>query len=320
MGEIVIRNFKPEDVAQISRLDKKYCNAFPDSSPVQAELYLSPEFEDGKDVFCAFDEQGTLVGYAPVYAALAEEGSGYPNTLWVEIKVDPEFQDKKPLRDLLFDKMMARSLEIGNNAPVKNTKISCCHFTTETESIDYVLSKGFELCEGIYNMTRELSEPIIEAAVPEGLEIVEWRMETREERAKYIDAYNIAFPERPWNVEGLEHFMKSDMWVGGTAITAFDGNDIAGSIMLYWKTDAEAEYGKKQAFSENIFVMPQWRRKGAASCLISKGLSYLARHGAKTVLLQVRANNIKALDIYKRMGYRIVKEQRVLEYPLKDER
>jgi ribosomal protein S18 acetylase RimI-like enzyme len=169
-------------------------------------------------------------------------------------------------------------------------------------------------------MARDLSEPIIEAAIPEGLKIVETRMETREERAKYIEAYNTVFPERTWNVEGLEHFMRSDMWVGGTSITAFDGADIAGSIMLYWKTDGEAENGKKQAFTEHIFVMPQWRKKGVASCLIGKGLSYLAQQGAKAALLGVRANNIKALDIYKRMGYKISKEQKVLEYHINDER
>lgn len=318
MEKILIRNFKPEDVAGISRLDKKYNKAYPDTSVVQAELYLSPEFEEGKNVICAFSEEGTLVGYAPVYPVLAAEGNGYPNILWVEIKVDPDFPDKRPLRDMLFDKMMARSVEIRDKALVKDTKMSCSHYTTETESIDYLLSKGFASCEGIYNMTRDLSEPIAEAAPPEGLKIVEWRMETREERAKYIEAYNIVFPERTWNVEGLEHFMKSDMWVGGTIITAFDGDDIAGGVMLYWKTDGEAEDGNKQAYTENIFVMPKWRKKGVASCMIGKGLSYLAQRGAKTALLQVRANNIRALDIYKRMGYKVVKEQKVLEYSLND--
>lgn len=37
-------------------------------------------------------------------------------------------------------------------------------------------------------------------------------------------------------------------------------------------------------------------------------------NGASAALLEVRADNIKTLDIYKRMGYGIVKEQAVLEY------
>lgn len=316
--KIVIRNFKPGDVAPISRLQKKYNKAVPDSSIVQAEVYNSPEFEGGKNVFCAFNEEDELVGYAPIYPVLATEESGYLNVLWAEIKVDPKFNEKKLLRDMLFDRMMARAAEIRNNAPVKDTKICFCHYSTETDSINYILSKGFKPCEGIYNMMRDLSEPIMQYEVPEGLNIIEWKMETREERAKYINAYNIAFPEKPWNVEGLEHFMKSDMWVGGTTMTAFDGTDIAGSIMLYWKTDGETEQGKRQAYTENIFVMPQWRKKGVASCLISKGLSHLAQQGAKYALLEVRANNIKALDIYKRMGYKILREQVVLEYSIID--
>ena len=313
---IAIRNFKPEDVAQISRLNQKYHQAYPDCPVVQAELYLSPEFEEGKNVFCAFDEAGVLVGYAPVYPILAAEGSGYSNVCWIEIKDDVDFPDKRLLRDRLFDQMLARAVEIKNSAPVKETKLCCCHYSTEAESIQYLLSKGFECCDSIYNMRRDLSEPIIEPPVPEGLEMIEWKLETREERTKYIHAYNTVFPEKPWNVDGLEHFMKSDMWVGGTTITAFHGADIAGSIMLYWKTDGGTEPGKKEGFTENIFVLPRWRRKGVASCLIGKGLAYLAQRGAQTALLEVLANNRKALEIYQRLGYKIVKEQEVLEYSL----
>ncbi len=316
MEKIIIRNFKPEDVARVHELDKKYKSVFPDSPVVQAEVYNSPEFEEGRNVFCAFNEEGALAGYAAIYPVLAENGSGYPNVLWAEMKVDPDFQSKGQLRDLLYDKMMVRAAEIRNGAPVKDTKICFCYFTTETESIDYLLSKEFKACDGIYSMVRDLGEPINDTAVPEGLEIIEWRMETREEKDRYIDAYNTVFPEKPWNVEGLEYFMKSDMWIDGTTITAFSGTGIAGSIMLYWSPDRKTEHGKRQAFTENIFVMPQWRNKGLGSCLIGKGLSYLVKHGAGTALLEVRTNNIKALDIYIRMGYRIAKEQKVLEYSI----
>jgi ribosomal protein S18 acetylase RimI-like enzyme len=167
--------------------------------------------------------------------------------------------------------------------------------------------------DGIYHMARDLDEPIMEPTVPEGLNIIEWRMETKEEKAKYIKAYNAAFPEKPWNVEGLEHFMKSDMWISGTTITAFMNGEIVGSVMLYWKPE-EGEQGEKQGFTEHIFVMPPWRKKGVGSALIGMGLSYLKKHGAKTAFLEVRANNENALNVYKRMGYRVVKEQKVLEY------
>ncbi|HEY8349100.1 MAG TPA: hypothetical protein PK767_09220 [Clostridiales bacterium] len=64
MDRIIVRNFRPEDIGRISELDRKYKKVFPDSAEVQAELYNSPEFEGGRDVFCAFDETGALVGYA----------------------------------------------------------------------------------------------------------------------------------------------------------------------------------------------------------------------------------------------------------------
>ena len=52
-------------------------------------------------------------------------------------------------------------------------------------------------------MTRD-RQPVVEAAVPEGLQIIEWRM-NNSGKARYIEAYNTVFPEKPWSVEGLEY-------------------------------------------------------------------------------------------------------------------
>ena len=89
---------------------------------VQAEVYNSPEFEEGRNVFCAFNEEGALAGYAAIYPVLAENGSGYPNVLWAEMKVDPDFQSKGQLRDLLYDKMMVRAAEIRTVHRLKTQK------------------------------------------------------------------------------------------------------------------------------------------------------------------------------------------------------
>ena len=64
--------------------------------------------------------------------------------------------------------------------------------------------------DGIYHMARDLDEPIMEPTVPEGLNIIEWRMETKEEKAKYIKAYNAAFPEnrgtlRAWSIYEIRY-------------------------------------------------------------------------------------------------------------------
>ena len=55
----------------------------------------------------------------------------------------------------------------------------------------------------------QFDELIMEPTVPEGLNIIEWRMETKEEKQIH-KSIHAAF-EKPWNVEGLEHL--SDMWI-----------------------------------------------------------------------------------------------------------
>ena len=54
-------------------LQKSYAEIYPDARVIPGELYLSPGFESGQNVFCAFDEGGKLSGYAPLYPVLMRD-------------------------------------------------------------------------------------------------------------------------------------------------------------------------------------------------------------------------------------------------------
>ncbi|AHV97198.1 GNAT family N-acetyltransferase [Paenibacillus sabinae] len=130
---------------------------------------------------------------------------------------------------------------------------------------------------------------------------------------EYVQAYNIAFPEKPWSVEGVKYFMLSKLWAVGTTLSAFDKGKIAGSIMLYWNEDKNANGEINRAYTEQIFVMPKWRGKGLATALISRGMSYLAGKGMDESQLELRATNENALNLYKKLGYKVTKSESIIE-------
>ncbi len=54
-------------------LQQAYQQVYPHASVIPGEVYLSSGFEAGKNICCAYDESGSLLGYAPLFPALTED-------------------------------------------------------------------------------------------------------------------------------------------------------------------------------------------------------------------------------------------------------
>ncbi len=60
----------------------------------------------------------------------------------------------------------------------------------------------------------------------------------------------------------------------------------------------------------NLAVRPERRRHGLARLLLEVALSWAARRGARTALLEVRAGNAAALGLYRACGFEVVGARR----------
>lgn len=56
----------------------------------------------------------------------------------------------------------------------------------------------------------------------------------------------------------------------------------------------------------NIAVDPDWRRRGIARALIRDMLEGARHRGITQVFLEVRPNNVEALGLYERFGFRVI--------------
>jgi ribosomal protein S18 acetylase RimI-like enzyme len=310
MSNFTIRKFTSDDIPQVMALQRAYQGIHPNAAVIPGEVYLSTGFEDGKNIFCAFDESGNLQGYAPLFPNLKED-SQIPHTIWVEVKVRPDLASPQELKDLLFEQVLNRTREITQAFPGHPTHLSFQYHPSETASIDYVTSRGCNYTESVFRLMCDLSQDLPVVPAPDQIDVRPWRMESEAEQQAYVRARNETFPEAPVTLADWQSFLSSPAWQVGTTMTAFDGQEIVGSVAVYWDEEISGQIGRKAGFTEYIFVRANWRRRGIAAFMIFQGLMYLKEHGREAAYLEVKASNQRALDLYYRLGYKLIDETRL---------
>ena len=125
-------------------------------------------------------------------------------------------------------------------------------------------------------MLRDLSAEIPFVPAP-AINIRPWRMESVPEQQAYVDARNEAFPEAPVSLADWQYFLSSPAWQSGTCITAFDGQEIAGSVTVYWDEAINQQAGRQAGYTEYIFVRSKWRKRGYRPLYDPAGLDLLER-------------------------------------------
>jgi len=308
MNHYSIRVFNLSDLPAIADVQSAYSNVYPDAPVIPGEIYLSPAFEG--NIFCALDEDGKPVGYAPLYPVLMRDDSKLPHTLWVEIKAHPESDAQNEIKDQLFERVLLRSREVTAEFPNHPVHLAFQYFPSETASIVYVTSKGCQHTESVFTMRRDLSQAIPCPQTAEGIVIRPWRMESEAEQRSYVNARSECFPEAPVSLGEWQYFMQSPHWAAGTTMAAFDGDTLVGNVALFWDEAENQKSGKQTGFTEYIFVRSQWRGKNIARNLVNAGLAWLIEHGLTEAHLEVRAKNQGALHLYFDLGYEVIRESR----------
>jgi ribosomal protein S18 acetylase RimI-like enzyme len=307
--DITIRPMNSADVPVVFALQQKYERVYPDAQIVPGELYLSPAFHDGQDVFCAL-EDGRLLAYAPVYLQLVDGPGELPDVVWMEIKADPDLPDPRPVKNALYQSVQAHLQEIMPPDRNRPLRLSFQYRPVETEAIEYVQSIGFACTESVFALGRDLRDPIPNPPVPEGIDLRHWKMESEAEQLAYVKARNECFPEAPISLGEWQYILGAPMWVEGTTIAAFDGHELVGNVAVFWNEAENAKSGTKAGYTEYIFVRPGWRGRGIAQAMIAEGMRYLQAHGMEQARLEVRALNEGALGVYKKLGYQVLSESR----------
>jgi ribosomal protein S18 acetylase RimI-like enzyme len=310
MTKFTIQALTSSDIPSVVELQKAYSEVYPDAQVIPGELYLSPGFENGRNVFCAFDENGKMSGYAPLYPVLIRDQSNLPHTFWTEIKVHPGDERGIEIKDQLFERLLLRTREPARDFPGHPLHLTFQYFPSETASIDSVTSKGCHYSESVFTMRRDLSLEIQAMPPLEAVVIRPWRMESEAEQQAYVTARNECFPEAPIELGEWQYLMQSPQWSVGTTFAAFQDDQLIGNAAVFWDEAENQNSGRKIGFTEYIFVLPAWRGKNIARQLIIAGMQHLKEHGLGEAHLEVRAQNQNALRLYFSLGFEVLRESR----------
>jgi ribosomal protein S18 acetylase RimI-like enzyme len=302
-----IRNYDPGLGEAVEALQRSYIAANP-----KGTKFISPDFywdhpasARGQNVFCAFDGE-ELVGYGALIPTPAEPdaGPGTPNTVWIYIRVDPAHRDRLRIQHILFDKIMSRSSYYDRLWHGRRTRVAISYPETRTEEILFFRTHGLESFGALLQMHRDLSAPLPGLYLPMGLILRRWLLETPSDKQRYVAAEARAFPHAPRTVQEIDFCLQS--WTGGTLVSAFDSQDvIVGSVMAYW-------YDSRAGVTEDVFVLPDWRRQGVARCLVGEGIKYLIENGIARAWLEVRESNVPAVRLYQSLGYLVANREEQL--------
>jgi ribosomal protein S18 acetylase RimI-like enzyme len=310
MKPITLRPFTPADAPQVFALEQAYSAQYPGVPVFPGEMYLSPAYHGGQDVFCALCD-GQVIGYAPLYAQWIESGPAeLPHLFWTEIKVHPEWPEIDFVKDRLLEQVLAHSRKLLGEAGAQTRKarLTFEYRANEIESAAYVSARGFRHSDSVFSMRRDLSQDLPALSVPARIRLERWRMESQPEQERYVAARNECFPEAPVQLGDWQYFLSSPLWAVGTSIAAFDGEELAGNVAVYWDEAANAQSGKLAGYTEFIFVRPAWRGKGLAQAMIAAAMRFLREHGLNEAHLEVRALNANALNLYRDLGYEVIQE------------
>lgn len=104
----------------------------------------------------------------------------------------------------------------------------------------------------------------------------------------------------------LNHPMNQpDLWV-----VAWEGDQVAGSILNYINHEYNARFDRALGYTENISVRRSWRRRGLARALLAHSMRVHKAQGMTQTTLGVDTENPSgALRLYESMGYVVTAQE-----------
>lgn len=104
------------------------------------------------------------------------------------------------------------------------------------------------------------------------------------------------FPDEPVDRENFQAFLKQDFWAAWEG--ALPGKMLAGYCSAHQKTNL--------VWIKRIGVSSQYRRRGIGRLLLEQVHNHFSKKGLGKVMLYVMQDNLPALRLYEKFGFKIV--------------
>ncbi len=179
-------------------------------------------------------------------------------------------------------------------------------------------ANGYEPIRWFFEMIRDLSEPIPDVVLPDGIEI---RPVVMEDVRKIWHADVEAFRDHWGGFDGsderLQGWIESPTFDPTLWVIAWDGDEVAAGNINAIHTEENAALGVQRGWLHSVFTRRQWRKRGLANALIAHSLKLIRERGMDYGILGVDADNpTGALGLYERNGFTVLERSTAWRKPL----
>lgn len=289
MRDFVIRNPKDEDAEQIESMDF-----------VLKMLYLYHGDLDKRNMFCAVSGDGEVLAVAHLmehdtfHAVGHDEDPNFKRYLNYEI-IFAENAEDEGIKAALIEVLIGRVREIKAGYQEKRIIMAQYLDTDDLEELSFCLARGFTICDTIVVYKFDLSREIPKYPLPKGILVKPTALNNSEAQEQYRHAELAAFDGVAWSLNHLGWMQGSPEIVN---FCAFHGDQLIGNTSTWRITD-------ERSATENVFVIPEWQKKGVARNIICTALNYLQQQGKTIATLGTHGDNKKAIRLYTQIGYEL---------------
>lgn len=283
---ITIRDFRESDLEFVQQKDYL--------------LWLELQYDGDyarDNAYSAVDEADNLLGVACLsyQASWFAESDDVLHKLKYDIVTDDTSEASSLIKGKLMDRLIDRLKEFKSEYPERKMCICSWLDNDSTYEMQFLLEKGYLMCEVVPVLKYDLTKEIKHYPLPEGIVIKQLPIDEATVN-QYIDATyysNDSYADS-----------KAELWFrsGGPGFclyAATDQDKIIGAITL-WDIDED------RSATENIFTLPEYRRKNIARELIATGFNQLKNSGKKIATLSLLGTNGSAMKLYISAGYELM--------------
>jgi mycothiol synthase len=272
----------------------------PDAGSLRVDYENMAEFDPRRQVILA-EVDGRLVAFGRFHRELRDDTAVY----MTQGNVHPDYR-RRGLGRAILRYNVDRLVELASSrADTRQREFGAWATQGEVGGRALLESEGYRAIRYGFAMRRPTLDDLPAAPLPHGVEL---RPVSEADHRAIFDADNEAFRDHWGHRESTDEDFRAlfgqpdlntDLWR-----VAWDGSDVAGSVLTFVFGSENATLGVKRGWLERISVRRPWRRRGLAKALIVSALAGLRDAGMTEAMLGVDSENpTGALQLYESLGF-----------------
>jgi mycothiol synthase len=254
------------------------------------------------------EREERIIGYARVEWRDLTDGS---RTFVSICLLDPRERRQGIGRALLAwseARLVAKAAALPDNATVPS-QMQAFTFGQDQGSVALLEQAGWTRAGYGYEMVRPNLDDIPDLPMPDGLEVRPIGTDEASRRRVWdagADAFRDHRTEPESTEEDWQQFLADPREDPSLWFVAFDGDEIAGSVLGMIDPAENAHHGRERGVVASVSTRPAWRRRGLARALIARTLVALRERGMSSAYLGVDGlNPNQAEKLYSSLGFEI---------------